>query len=171
MQGLDLLHILVAVAVTGVLIWGGVSDILHRKIPNRCVLAVIGLFVVWAGLDHGAGLTSSLAAALISFVIGYGLYSVKVMGAGDVKLFSALALFAGLKLLGVFALATVISGGVVALGFMIAQPTRAAVMFTLKGKGDFGPGIPYGVAIGFGALVMIWGCLASLLPPSLLSLF
>jgi hypothetical protein len=53
---------------------------------------------------------------------------------------------------------------------MIIQPTRGAVMFALKGKVDYGPGIPYGIAISLGALLVIWGGLAQLLPVTLTGL-
>jgi hypothetical protein len=38
-------------------------------------------------------------------------------------------------------------------------------MFTLRGKGDFGDGIAYGVAIAIGGAVVVWGALLGLLHP------
>ena len=163
-------HLSLALAVTGALAWASISDLQVRKIPNACVLTIVALFAIWATLRGGIGVKSSVIAAAISFTIGFGLYRLGVMGAGDVKLFSALALFAGLELLGTFALSTAIGGGLVALIFMIIQPTRGAVMFALNGKGDYGKGIPYGIAISLGALLVIWGGLAQLLPVTLTGL-
>jgi prepilin peptidase CpaA len=105
-----------------------------------------------------------LAAAGISFVLGYGLYAFKIMGAGDVKLFAATALFIGLDRLPEFALATAWAGGAMAIVSLATRPRRALVMLNLRGKGDFGRGIPYGVAISVGAVAVLWGYQAGWLP-------
>jgi prepilin signal peptidase PulO-like enzyme (type II secretory pathway) len=39
-------------------------------------------------------------------------------------------------------------------------------MFTLRGKGDFGKGVPYGVAIAIGAVVVLWSNLLGLPLPN-----
>lgn len=160
----DVLRYLIAAALTGVLIWAAASDVRDRRIPNRAVLSVLGLFVLWAALNGGAGLLSAIVAGAIAFAVGYGLYVFKVVGAGDAKLFSALALFAGLSHLPLFALATVWTGGLMALVSLAASPRRAIVMFAMRGQGDHGRGIPYGVAIGVGGAVVLWGYLSGLLP-------
>lgn len=162
MHSLNFLHLSIAIAITGVLVWAGISDVRSRKIPNACTIAIIALFAIWALSEKGVGTGSALAAAAISFVIGFGLYSLNLMGAGDVKLFSALALFTGLELLGTFTLATAVSGGVVALSFLIARPARKNAMVGLKGKDDHRHSVPYGVAIGLGALLVVWGGLVPL---------
>ena len=165
MNSPDLLHLSIAVAVTAILVWAGISDVRTRKIPNGCAICIIALFAIWAISEKGVGTGSALAAAAISFVIGFGLYSLNLMGAGDVKLFSALALFTGLELLGTFTLATAVSGGVVALTFLITRPARRNAMVGRNGKGDHRESVPYGVAIGLGALMVVWGGVITL--PSL----
>ncbi len=154
----------IAVALSALLAWAAVSDVLERRIPNKAVLGVLALFVLWTLADRGAGLVSALAAAAIAFAVGYGLYAFKVVGAGDAKLFAALALFAGVAHLPMFALTTVWTGGLMAIGALIARPRRALLMLTQRGKRDQGRGIPYGVAIGVGAAVVLWGYLTGLLP-------
>jgi prepilin peptidase CpaA len=160
----ELLRYLIAVALTGVLIWAAASDVRDRRIPNRAVLSVLGLFVLWAVADRGAGLASAAVAGAIAFAVGYGLYVFKVVGAGDAKLFSALALFAGLSHLPLFALATVWTGGLMALASLAMRPRRAVIIFVMRGQGDHGRGIPYGVAIGVGGAIVLWGYLSGLLP-------
>jgi hypothetical protein len=39
------------------------------------------------------------------------------------------------------------------------------VMFSMRGKGDWGRGIPYGVAIAAGGAVILWGPMAGLVEP------
>jgi prepilin peptidase CpaA len=150
----------IAVALTLVLVWAAVSDVRVRKIPNRAVLAVLGLFVVWSAFAHGAGLVSGLEAGAISFAVGYGLYAFGIMGAGDAKLFAAVSLFTGLPLLPLFAVATALAGGVVALASVASRPQRAMAMLTMRGKGEFGRGVPYGVAISIGGAIAVWTGLA-----------
>ncbi|HEX5379996.1 MAG TPA: prepilin peptidase [Phenylobacterium sp.] len=159
----------IAGVLCALLLWSAVSDIADRRIPNSAILAIIALFVPWSFASHGENLASGLAAGAIGFGVGYVLYLFKVMGAGDAKLFAAVALFTGLTYLHLFALATVLCGGVVAAVIMVARPRRAAAMLTLRGQGDFGRGIPYGVAIAVGGAVVVWGSLTGLLPADILT--
>ena len=78
-----------------------------------------------------------------------------------------MALFAGLDRLAQLTLLTGMVGGLIALVIMVTRPRRALVMLTMRGKGDFGDGIPYGVAIAAAAIVVVW---TDLYFPHLLSL-
>jgi prepilin peptidase CpaA len=169
MPRLDALHLVLALSLTGLLAWAAVSDVRSRRIPNVAVLAIVGLFGLWVLAGKGAGLGSAVGAAAIAFAIGYVLYLFKVMGAGDVKLFAAVALFTGMGYLLLFALATSLAGGGVAVGSVVARPRRGAVMLALRGKGDFGRGVPYGVAIAIGGALVIWGGLGGWLPANILT--
>jgi prepilin peptidase CpaA len=160
----DVLRYAIAIALSAVLAWAAVSDIRTRRIPNKAVLSVLALFVPWTLAGEGVGLASALVAGVIAFAIGYGLYAFRAMGAGDAKLFASLALFGGLAHLPVFALVTVWTGGLMAIGALVARPRRALVMLSLRGQGNHGRGIPYGVAIGVGGAVVLWGYLTGLLP-------
>jgi prepilin peptidase CpaA len=166
----DILRYLIAALLSGVLVWAAVSDVRDRRIPNKAVLGVLGLFVLWAAANGGVGLASAVVAGAIAFAVGYGLYVFKVVGAGDAKLFAALALFAGLSHLPLFALATVWTGGLMAIVSLAASPRRALTIFVMRGQGDHGRGIPYGVAIGVGAGVVLWGYLCGVLPLTVQSL-
>lgn len=155
----------VSALLTGVLLWAAVSDAMHRKIPNASVLAVLALFVVWAFLNPPQALTGALIAGVVAFVVFYAFYAFGIMGAGDAKLFSAVSLFAGLAFLGPLSMATVFSGGVMAAVTLASRPQRAMAMFQLRGRGDFGRGIPYGCAIAVGGIIMQWGQVLGLLTP------
>jgi len=162
---LEIARYAVSVALTGALLWAGISDAITRKIPNASVLVVLGLFVVWTFLNPLTHLTGALVAGVIAFIAFYALYAFRILGAGDAKLFSAVALFAGLAYLGSFSMATVLSGGAMAVVTLASRPQRALVIFNLRGRGDFGRGIPYGCAIAFGGIVMHWGRLLGYLTP------
>ena len=123
-----------------------VCDIRDRRIPNWTVLAVAALFLPWIFVGNQVSVVSSLEAALISFVVSCGLYVFRVVGAGDSKLLTVTALFAGMSRLPQFLVLVALAGGAIAVISLLARPVRAAVMFHLRGKGDFGRGVPYGVA-------------------------
>jgi prepilin peptidase CpaA len=167
---IDIARYAVFAVLTGLLIWASVSDIKDRKIPNMCVLAVLALFVVAALVERGSNLITALEAGAIAFGVTFALYYFNILGAGDCKLFAAVALFVGMSGLLLFTLATVFAGGGIAVVSLATRPKRALVMFTLKGKGDFGRGIPYGVAIAIGGVVTVWAQLQHYPLPSLTSL-
>jgi prepilin peptidase CpaA len=156
--------IVLSAALTGLLTWAAISDIRDRKIPNLAVLAVLALFIPWTLTGQPAALGGALAAGGIGLAVCYGLYAVSIIGAGDAKLFAAVALFAGLGYLPTLALATVLAGGAIAAVSIATRPRRALVMLNLRGKGDFGRGIPYGVAIAIGGTFVQWGRLLHLIP-------
>ena len=154
--------------LTATLVWASVSDVRARRIPNWSVLATIGLFLPWAALGPLGAVPGALAACAIALAGTFVLYLFGIVGAGDSKLFAAVALFAGLGHLGLLAVLTALSGGLVAVVSLAARPYRAMTMMTLRGKGDFGRGVPYGVAIGMAALVVVWAPLLHMPLPTVL---
>lgn len=159
--------IVLAAVASLILAWAAVSDVRKRIIPNVSVLALLVVFLAWAVLVLGFGqsLLSALEAAVIAFAATFALYAFKVIGAGDSKLFAAAALFFGLGYLPLFALTTVLAGGVIAAISIVSRPNRALVMLSMKGKGDWGRGVPYGVAIAIGAAVVMWGSIGGYVEP------
>lgn len=156
--------LLASVALTVILGWCAVSDVKTRRIPNRAVLAVIGLYV----LSVVAGVTTrpldGLAAGGAALVVCFLLYCFKVFGAGDAKLFAAVALFAGLSLLPALAVATTLAGGVMILGLLAFKPRRLFLMLSTRGAVASGEQLPYGVAIAAGGILIRWGPALGYLP-------
>ncbi len=154
----DWLHILVNILLTVILMAAAVSDIKSRRIPNPLVMSMLLLFVVWSAATGIKEMPGALLAGGIAFAVGVVMYSLGKLGAGDVKLFAALSLFAGMGHLLILALATAISGGVVALVQIALQPRRAAASLALGQKIQVTTGgVPYGVAIAIGGLFFLWG--------------
>ena len=137
------------------LVIASVSDIRHRRIPNWSVLAIGALFVPWAFFAPHVSILSALEAGLIALVIGLGLYAFRIVGAGDSKLLAVVALFAGMDHLLQLLVLIALAGGVIALVSLVSRPTRAMVMLHMRGKGDFGRGIPYGVAIAIATVCIV----------------
>jgi prepilin peptidase CpaA len=161
----DLLRDAVAVLASAVLAWGALTDVRTRKIPNASVLALLALFAPWTALDFGAATLSGLEAGGLVFAAAVALYALGVFGAGDAKMLSATALFMGMGYLPYLLLVMALAGGVLALTSLAARPQRALVMFAARGRGDFGPGVPYGAAIAIGGVLTFWGMLHGGLAP------
>lgn len=143
--------------LAAVLVLVSISDVRSRRIPNWTVVAVAILFLPWIFVGPVVSVLSSLEAAGVAFLISFGLYAFGVIGAGDSKLLTVAALFAGLSQLVSFLVLVALAGGVVAVISLALDPTRALVMLQLRGRDSAGRGIPYGVAIAIAtAVVVVW---------------
>ena len=160
---------LVAVAV--LLLAAAWIDWRTRLIPNAIPLAVAGLYLPFVLLhpEH-IGWTLAVAIATGCLAAGFFLFARGVMGGGDVKLITAVALFAGAEHIALFALVMSLTGGLLALatvfwersGWMIAPfiPLSAAVLPEWARVGadpERSPQpatLPYGIAIAAGGLAV-----------------
>lgn len=151
------------------LLAAAVSDVVRRIIPDWVSLALAGLGLL-AGLLRGPhALLGSAAAALLLFATLALLHRRGVLGGGDVKLASAVALVLPLGAFSDFVEATAIAGGVLGLlhlalrpfaprlapvrGASFARRVLAAECWRLRRRGS----IPYGVAIACGGAFMLLG--------------
>lgn len=139
--------LLIALAIA--LLYAAFTDIRSRTIANWLNLAIAAVAPVfwWAsGLSLWPDVAIQLGVALAAFAVFAGMFAFGMMGGGDVKLLTALALWiepnAFLQLLLVMAVA----GGLLTVGM-------AAVHAMRKQKEKLA--IPYGVAIAIGAFWVI----------------
>ena len=131
------------------------SDWRYRRIPNWTVGALLLLYACWASIVPSVSVTQSLEAAAVAFLVSFLLYALRLVGAGDSKLISAVALFVGMPRLAEFALVMSLAGGALAVMSLVSQPTRALVMLQMGGRADPGRGVPYGIAIALaGAFIL-----------------
>lgn len=135
--------LLIALAIA--LLYAAFTDIRSRTISNWLNLGIAALAPVfwWAsGLSLWPDVAIQLGVAIAAFAVFAGMFAFGMMGGGDVKLLTALALWiepnAFLQLLLVMALA----GGALTVVMAIVHAMR-------KQKEKLA--IPYGVAIAFGA--------------------
>ncbi|MDT8718578.1 prepilin peptidase [Clostridium sp. 19966] len=74
------------------------TDIKYKKVKNKVLLifALAGLVfnIVFYGIY---GLENSLLASLIPFFLLFLLYAIRIMGAGDIKLFSVIGIIGGVN--------------------------------------------------------------------------
>ncbi len=142
------------------LLWGGlaialivatITDLRSRHISNWLNLGIaLGAPVFWmiSGMAFWPDMVGQIGLAAIIFTIFAGMFAIGAMGGGDVKLLTALALWMPwltfLELLVIMSIA----GGVLTLLMMIGKRIQ---------KTDGPIKVPYGVAIAFSGLWIIWG--------------
>jgi prepilin peptidase CpaA len=109
-------------AATAVALAGAVTDIKSRKIPNLLTGPAILLgLALHASLDGWRGLLTSLAAGLVCGVIFLLFYLAGGMGAGDVKLITAVGCIAGLSNSAYLLILTSLAGGVMGIVFALLR--------------------------------------------------
>jgi len=172
---LEFWHVTCAILVPGIL-WASWIDYAQRRVPNRLNLALIlsGLIVqcFFFGL-------SGVGTGVLGMLTGFGLLIVpwlmNGMGAGDVKLMSAIGVWLGpLLTFYSFALGALI-GGMVAvimivstgrlraacanMSIIMAKCTSRNTLFSefgsAKSFGESSQLLPYGVPLSAGALIIL----------------
>jgi prepilin peptidase CpaA len=177
--------VIVGYALLAAALLGAVAfDLRSRRIPNRLVLAGIGLAVALhataAITDIPALAGRSWWAPLAGFCTGLAvlmpLHLLHAMGAGDVKLMAMVGTFLGAPATLAAALYTLAAGGLLSLVFMLGRGVAAKAMGNLRFlladwmlRAGSGQGVrlaplqataarlPYAVAIALGtAASLLW---------------
>ena len=157
-----MLEALLLVLVAAAVLTAAVYDAATLTIPNWISLVLIALFPV-AALAAGLSWVEVGVHAGIGFaslLVGVALFAGGIIGGGDAKLFSAIALFIGASTFLPFLFMVAMAGGVLACvivglralpatGLTIYAPWLERVVPQAKA------GIPYGVAIAAGALAAL----------------
>jgi len=144
---------IVLIAMVAAAAW---TDLRARRIPNWIPVSGALIGVVFGGL-------SSLAGAALGFGIFFVLYIAGGMGAGDVKLFSAVGALVGPQPLIVVFILTGLIGGIAALAVSVS---RGRLRETLGKASALAVGIrtvatadslrlPYGAIIAAGTLIYL----------------
>ena len=154
-----------------------VEDVRARRIPNWLTGGLVALYPIFvlASPDPIAW-PAALALAGAVFFVGWLLFARHMVGGGDVKLITAVSLWAGVQHALAFAIVTSLAGGVLALGVLLFERWRALITAPLAGLGVGGAGrvpvaaagelpdappapanparttLPYGVAIAAGGV-------------------
>ncbi|MDX1485891.1 MAG: prepilin peptidase [Alphaproteobacteria bacterium] len=150
------LLLFIGVVFYGLLAAAALYDILRFRIPNAIVVALPILFVVGAVIAPvEIDWFSHFGAGLIVLVCAAALFHFNILGGGDAKLLAALSVWAGMDGLLVFLVGVSVLGGVLALGLLMVRPLCARAD-RISWPRSMLPGhpLPYGVAIGGGAVVM-----------------
>ena len=139
------------------------TDVRTRRIPNALVIA---LFVSGLALNAIAGWRPAaldVAIVIAVLIAGTFAFSLKLIGGGDVKLLAAAAGTLGLPAAGTFILATLLSGGVIAVIYSALRGRLGTTLNNVKGLAlpifagaaparlQTGTQMPYALAIFAGA--------------------
>jgi prepilin peptidase CpaA len=135
-------------------------DLFTMTIPNRISLALVAGFLVLAPLA-GLGLGDMAyhaAAGLLVLAVGVLLFIPGWVGGGDAKLAAAVALWLGFEHLFSYFFFVALAGGSLAMLFLAARkhplPAFVSTQPWAVRLHDRRTGIPYGVALAAGALVV-----------------
>jgi prepilin peptidase CpaA len=137
------------------------EDFRRLVIPN---LLPILLCVVWpvyfAAAPSLVGALAAIGCAIAVFLAGAVLFAFGKLGAGDVKLLAAAALWAGPNV-AMLLLLTAVLGGALALlwlipfGRQLITATRALLASSVPTEGGLSAPIPYGVSIACAAFIVV----------------
>ncbi len=137
-----------------------ISDVRSLRIPNAYSIIVIAAYAIAYLTGHDSfGPDDKLSAHLLSlvviFAITYIFFVIGLMGGGDVKFGSALALWIGLKGFLVYVFWMTLAGGLIAA---LSLFIRSAKPFANPAAGSWiaqvqegRNAVPYGIAISIGA--------------------
>ena len=144
----------ISLLIFAVLMLSGVwFDLAQRRLPNiLCVLVVAGGAVATIRGFGLEALTYAALHAMLALLVGLGLFRLGMIGGGDAKFYAATAIWFplsdGLRLLLYVSIC----------GFLLLGTSLLIRLKTKHGgkaiPGDKGKGLPYGVAIAFGALAL-----------------
>lgn len=144
---------LAAASVTIVLLLAaGFTDITRYRIPNAIVYAIVAVFLIGACANLSwPALGWSLVAAVGMFLLGAGLFALRLFGGGDVKLIAAMALWTGITPdLMRFLLIMSIAGGLLGTVWLVRRRRQRAAAANGSAPSErpkLPNKIPYGVAI------------------------
>jgi prepilin peptidase CpaA len=140
--------------------FAAVSDLFTMTISNRVSLALVAGFFLLAPLT-GMGLHEILlhiGAGAIVLALAFGCFAFGWIGGGDAKILSAAALWFGFAQLLNYLLYASLFGG--ALTLLLLQFRQWPLPYALSGQAWLDrlhakdSGIPYGIALAIGALVI-----------------
>jgi prepilin peptidase CpaA len=159
-------------AFLSLIVLAGVSDLRTRRIPNALTVTGLGIALALRGASGVEPLVSGLMGAVIAFAPAVALVALGGLGGGDAKLLAAVGAFVGPAGLPTTLFVTAVIGGAMgaiavircgAFGFtvtrlrsILATPFGMATVPLPRLGAPGAIAIPYGVAIGAGALAGWW---------------
>ena len=152
------------IAFVGLLLFAAGCDVSRFVIPNTVSVAIVAVFVValvaspleFAWLDQ-------MGALALVFAVGWALFTMGLVGGGDVKLMAAIAPWYGLSVLPSQLAYVAISGGLLALTLVGLRAVTPRIAAAAARRPDVrlprvltaGEPMPYGVAIACGTVLAI----------------
>ena len=155
-----------AIAI-GILAIVAYCDVVTRRIPNILSIATAALGLVRIILaDNPVSASHTFVAGVVIFVATFLLFWCAVIGGGDAKLITAMALLVGYPNLIAFLFLMSLFGGVLALAALARDKLRPRLVWLRSGANGRslievtpavpeGPTVPYGLAIAAAGAIML----------------
>jgi prepilin peptidase CpaA len=124
------------IAFGGLLLAVAVSDVRTLTIPNRYCAAIVLLYPIYAiTAPSGVDWSDGAIVGGVALAVGFLLFSMRLAGAGDMKFFAAVSLWAGSDLVAELAIGTTLVGGVLGIAMLVHRrltsprptPTKVAL--------------------------------------------
>lgn len=153
--------IAVLVIFPAAMAYAAASDLVTMTIPNWLCLTLVAAFGLCAA-SAGFGWSAAgwhLAAGLLVLAICFGLFAAGWIGGGDAKLAAATALWLGFEQLLPYLVVASLFGGLLAV--VLVKLRESPLPSVAKGWAwaqrlhGIEKGIPYGLALGIAALVVL----------------
>src|SRR6267143_4939387 len=120
----------IAMLAVALAVYAAFTDVKARRIPNRLTYPAVLIGLGLQGALHGwKGLLLSASGGLLFGGVLMLFHLVRAMGAGDVKLATALGCMAGLAGSPQLLLATAVAGGALAMVFIVASGRIAETLW------------------------------------------
>ena len=156
-----MLEALIFVVFPFCMLFAAISDILSMTIANRVSVLLVTVFALVAPLTGMDWATYGwhFAAGFLVLTVTFGLFALGGMGGGDAKLLAATALWMGFNIhLLEYLVASTLIGGLLTLAILAYRKSPLAA-FTghnpfLRHFADEANGVPYGIALGIGGLIV-----------------
>jgi len=155
----------------GALLFASITDMRSRRISNRLVtvLGLLGMAYSVLAVDWPVGGVRALLSCAIGFALWIPFYALRMLGAGDVKLFAAASCWLAPSQVFSAALVSALAGGLLSIvGLVLAHglglttfriahiardPKLLATPLTVPtGRRT----LPYGIAMAFGLALVAW---------------
>jgi prepilin peptidase CpaA len=137
------------------------SDVRKYIIPNWLVGSLLVLYPigVWFA-SHEVNWEMAIVSMLMVFAAGYFIFSMRWMGAGDIKLMTVCALWVGYEYLLDYIVIVALLGGILSIilwgGRKIIAAAGKLPLETLPRVLQEGAPAPYGIAIAIGFLIFLF---------------
>ena len=97
-------------------------DLFYHRIPNRYLLIIWPCGLIYrVSLEGIGGLSKGILLSMIPIVMLYFLFQMKALGAGDIKLFSAVGVYLGYQELFFWMMTSFICGALIGCALLVRR--------------------------------------------------
>lgn len=136
-------------------------DLASYTIPNLLSVGIAAAFIAFAFVAGFplAVWCGHVAAGVVALIAGFALFALRWIGGGDAKLFAATALWFGFGDLLSYVLIAALIGGALTVALLAVRQLPLPMVLIRQAwiarLHDHRSGVPYGVALAAGALVVL----------------